>query len=186
MQVEPINNYNGQLELSSTGAPTGLVAEFSSNHPPSGTLVHLNFTALENTPNGTFPVTVVATYTTSQSSQVVRTAVIEVTVADFQFNVTPTTVAAQRGSTASFTITLTLQKGFVSPVNITDVTGHPEGATYTLTVGNPSVLAGSPRTTEITLKIKIPISAKAGTYSIGIAAVGGGISHLQMTQLIVR
>jgi uncharacterized membrane protein len=111
---------------------------------------------------------------------------IEVTVADFQLTATPPSNVLQAGSTATFTITLTLQKGFTDPVSITDVSGLPQGATYTLTASNPTVLAGGPGATSILLQIKVPPLTKVGTYPIVIAAVGGGVTHSMMVQIIVR
>lgn len=185
-QLQSINNFNGQLKLSTSGNPTGLTVTFSTNPAPSGTMVQLNFTADANTPNGTYPVTLVATYLPSQSSPVTRQTVVDATVADFQVAVTPSSNAVPAGSVATFTIILTLQSGFINPVMITDISGLPQGATYTLTASNPTVLAGGPGSTAITLQIKIPAFTKAGTYPIVIVASGGGITHSLNAQITVR
>jgi uncharacterized membrane protein len=91
----------------------------------------------------------------------------------------------QAGSKATFGLSLTLQKGFVDPVNVT-LLNLPQGAKYTLTISNPTVLAGGPGTTTITLQITIPAFTKAGTYPILIEAVGGGLVHALTVQLTVR
>jgi hypothetical protein len=185
MQLQPVavNNFDGQLKLSTSGNPSGLAASFSSNPVGPGENVVLNFTAAANTPNGTYPVTITATYSPPQSSQVTRQTIVDVTVTDFQIAVTPASNTIHVGSTAAFTITLTLQKGFIDPVSITSVSGLPQGASYTLTVSNPTVLAG---TTAITLQVKIPSLAKTGTYTIVILASGGGVVHSLTAQIIVR
>jgi proteasome lid subunit RPN8/RPN11 len=186
VQLQSINNFNGQLKLSTNGNPSGLAIIFSTNPAPSGTVVQLNFTADANTPNGTYPVTLVATYLPSQSSPVTRQTVVDATVADFQVTVTPSMDVVPAGSTATFTITLALQKGFIDPVMITGISGLPQGATYTLTASNPTVLAGGPGNTDITLQIKIPAFTKVGTYPIVIVASGGGITHILNAQITVR
>jgi uncharacterized membrane protein len=100
--------------------------------------------------------------------------------------VTPSSDTAPAGSVATFNITLTLQKGFTDPVTITDISGLPQGATYTVTASNPTVLAGGPGNTNITLAIKIRAFTKAGTYPIVIVVSGGGITHSLNAQIIVR
>jgi proteasome lid subunit RPN8/RPN11 len=178
-----VNNFNEPVILSSTGAPTGLIVAFASN-PVSPESVELNFTATELAPNGTYPITVSATYAPPQSAPVARQVTLEVTVADFYLQVSPTSSDLHPGSTASLTVTLTLEKGFVDPITI-NVVDLPQGATYTLTNSNPTILAG-PGTTTITLQIKAPLNIKVGTYSVLIQASGAGIIHNQPIELIVR
>ena len=186
LQLLSIDNFNRQVGLSTNGTPGGLTVRFSTNPAPAGIPVTLNVTADATAPNGTYPVTLIATYTPPQSPQVIRESVADITVADFQVAVTPASDVMNAGSTAAFTIILTLQKGFVNPVNITSVSGLPHGATYTLTVSNPTVLAGSPGNTEVTVLIKTVPSTKTGTYPIEIVISGGGVIHSLTAQIIVR
>ena len=186
LQLLSIDNFNRQVGLSTNGTPGGLTVHFSTNPAPAGTPVILNVTADATAPNGTYPVTLIATYTPPQSPQVIRESVVDITVADFQVAVTPASDVMNAGSTAAFTIILTLQKGFVNPVNITSVSGLPHGATYTVTVSNSTVLAGSPGTTEVTVLIKTVPSTRTGTYPIEIVISGGGVIHSLTAQIIVR
>jgi len=186
VQLQPINNFNGQLELSTNGNPSGLTVSFPANPATSGTTVPLNFSADPTTLNGTYPITLIATYLPPQSPQVTRETVIDVTVADFQMAIAPASNTVNPGSTTTFTITLTLQRGFMDPVKITGVSGLPKGATYMLTASNPTVLAGGPGNTEITLQIKVLAFTRAGTYPVVIVASGGGITHSLSAQIIVR
>jgi uncharacterized membrane protein len=71
-------------------------------------------------------------------------------------------------------------------VNITDVSGLPQGATYTFTATDRTVLAGVPGTTDITLQIRIPPLTQIGTYPILIVFSGGGIIHTIKAQIIVN
>jgi hypothetical protein len=186
LQLLSINNFNRQVELSTIGNPSGLTVGFSANPATSGTVVGLNITAGADVPNATYPVTLVGTYAPSQSPQVTRQSLIYITVADFQVTVTPASDLVQAGSMAAFTITLTLQKGFVNPVSITSVFGLPQGATYTVIASNPTVLAGGPGTTHVTLQIKVVPYTKTGTYPILIVISGGGVIHSLTAQIIVR
>lgn len=181
-----INNFNHQVELSTNGNPSGLTVHFSANPTTAGSPVSLNVTANATVPNGTYPVTLTATYAPPQSPQVTRESAIDITVADFQVAVTPSSDTVQAGSTAAFTITLTLEKGFVDPVSIATVSGLPVGATYKVTASNPTVLAGGPGTTDVTIQIKIEAFTKTGTYPIVIIISGGGVIHSLSAQIIVK
>jgi len=178
-----INGFDQSVSLSSIGTPNGLTANFASN-PISPGPVSLSLTANQLAPNGTYPITITATYSPPQSTPIVHQVTIMVTIADFYIQVAPTTTNLQPGSTTSLTVTLTLEKGFVDPITI-NVVDLPQGATYTLTNSNPTILAG-PGTTTITLQIKAPLNIKVGTYSVLIQASGAGIIHNQPIELIVR
>jgi len=186
IQIQSINNFKGQIELSASGSPNGLGIGYSSNPVSAGTVVVLSFSAKENARNGTYRIAIVATYSPSESSPVVSGTVIYVTVADFQVSVTPPSDVVNAGSTASFTITLTLQKGFTDPVSVTSVSGLPHGATYSMTVSNATVLAGHPGTAEIIVRIKTVTMTQTDTYPITIVISGGGVTHSVTTQIVVK
>jgi uncharacterized membrane protein len=180
IQLVSINNFAQRIQLSASGTPNGLTITFSRNPALTGTTVNLNVTASPTTPNGTYPIALIASYL-----QVTRQTTLNVTVADFGFQVSPTSATVRAGSKATFDLSLALQKGFVDPVNVT-LLNLPQGAKYTLTISNPTVLAGGPGTTTITLQITIPAFTKAGTYPVIIEAVGGGLVHALTVQLTVR
>ena len=184
LQIVPINNFNQKTELTTSGNPAGLAVSFSPNPASSGTSVAVNVTAGATTHNGTYPVTIIAAY--PAASRITRESVVEVTVANFVASVTPSSNVAPAGSTATFTVALTLQKGFVDAVNITSISGLPRGATYTLTTTNATVLAGNPGSTSVVLQVKIVAFTKMGTYPILIVISGGGVTHSLPAQIIVR
>ena len=186
LQLISINNFRKQVQFSTSGNPGGLTVSFSPNHASSGIVVGLNITADANVPNGTYSVTLVGTYSASQSSQVTRQSVVDITVADFHVAVAPTSDTVQPGATAAFTITLTVQKGFTDPISIANITGLPQGATYTITSSNHTILASGPGTSQVTLQIKTLTPTKSGTYSIVIVISGGGVTHSVTAQIIVR
>ena len=185
IQLLSINDFTQQLQLSTNGNPNGLTITFSRNPAPTGTTVSLNVTADSTTPNGTYPIVLIASYAPPESPQVTRQTTLDVTVADFGLQVSPTSATLQAGSKTTFSLSLTLEKGFVDTVNVT-LLGLPQGGKYTLTISNPTVLAGGSGTTAITLQITIPPFTKAETYPIQIEAVGGGLVHAVTVELTVR
>jgi proteasome lid subunit RPN8/RPN11 len=185
IQLASINDFTQQLQLSANGNPSGLTITFSRNPTFTGTTVSLNVTADSTTANGTYPIVLIASYVPPQSPQVTRQTTLDVTVTDFRLQVSPSSAILPAGSKTTFGLSLTLEKGFVDPVNVT-LLGLPQGAKYTLTISNPTVLAGGPGTTAITLQITIPAFTKAGTYPIQIEAVGGGLVHALTVELTVR
>ncbi len=181
-----INGFDQQLSLSATGTPEGVSVTFSPNPAPPGTsTIDMNIVASASSANGTFPVIVAATYSPAQSPPVTRQSAVTITVADFDLQVSPASSQVFAGSSTSYTLALTVQKGFVDPVKLT-VTGLPQGSKYMLTAGNATVLGGGPGTASITLQITVLQSTKPGTYTITISATGADIVHSRTVQLIVR
>ena len=181
-----VNGFNQQLSLSTTGSPQGLSVTFSPNPAPPGTsTVNMTITTSPGTANGTFSVIVAATYSPPRSPPVTRQNTVAITVADFDLQLNPTSSEVFAGSSTSYTLTLSVQKGFVDPVKLS-VVGLPQGSRYLLTTSNATVLGGGPGTTTITLQITVPQFTKPGTYAITITAIGADIVHSRTAQLIVR
>jgi len=185
VQLQSINGFNQQLKLSTSGSPAGLAVTFSPNPAPAGSTVNLNVTAGPTAQNGTYAIVVAATYLPTQSPPVIRQTSLVVTVADFDLQVEPSSNVVHAGQTTTFSLNLTLQRGFVDPVKV-NLVGLPQGATYSLEITNPTVLAVGPGTTAMKLLITIPPSTKPGTYPVEVEAVGGNITHSLTIQLIVR
>ncbi len=180
-----LNGFSQPVSLSASGAPQGMVVAFSPNPAPAGTTkVDVMITATPNAPSGSASVTIFATYMPPQSPPVAKRTTLAITVADFDLQVSPTSSEVFAGSTATFTVTLTLQKGFVDPVTVS-VLGLPQGARYQLT-SNATVLGGGPGTAMVTLQISIPTFAKRTAYPITVSAAGAGVLHSLTIQLTVR
>ncbi len=186
LELLPINGFTQQVSLSATGIPQGMDITFRPNPaPPSMMLVDMMITANPTATSGTTSVTILATYSPRESPPVVKQATLTITVADFGLQVSPASSQVSAGSTATFTLTVTLEKGFVDPVTV-NLLGLPEGAKYQLTTSNATSLGGGPGSTIVTLQISVPTFAKHTTYSITIDVVGGGVLHSQTVELIVR
>jgi proteasome lid subunit RPN8/RPN11 len=184
LDLLPINGFSQQVSLSATGAPLGLTISFNPNPVPTGlTKVTMNFAASQTTPNGTFQVVVKGSYNPPGSQPVTRQLTIPVTITDFDLQVLPSQVQVSAGTSTTITLLVTLQRGFADPVTVT-VNGLPQGATYKLTTSGNTV--GGPGTITMTLQITTTKSVKSGSYTLTINASGGGITHSQPVQFIVR
>jgi proteasome lid subunit RPN8/RPN11 len=179
-----INGFSEQLTLSANGVPSGMTVSFSPDPVPGGVMkVVISIGAAETTPNGTYQVVVDGTYAPSGAQPVTRKVMVAVTVADFDLQVSPNSVQVSAGTFTTYTLLITLQRGFVNPVTVT-VNGLPQGATYTATANGSTV--GGPGTISMTLQIATTRTVRSGSYTLTINASGGGITHFQQVQLIVR
>lgn len=181
------NGFSQQVSLSANGAPSGLTIIFSPNPVPvSLTKVTMSLAASQTTPNGTYQIVVSGTYSPTGAQPVTRRVTIPVTVADFNLQISPSLVQMSAGKSGTYTLLITLQRGFVDPVAVT-VEGLPPGATYSLTTTGNIVggLGTGPGTVTMTLQI-MTTAVKSGSYTLTINASGGGITHSQRVQLIVR
>ena len=179
-----INDFSQQVSFSADGAPSGLAISFNPNPVPIGlTKVTMKLAASQTTPNGTYQIVVKSTYSPSGAQPVTRQVTIPVTVADFDLQVLPSLAQVSAGTSTTYTLRITLQHGFVDPVAVT-VNGLPQGATYKLTTSGNTV--GGTGTITITLQITTTTAVKRGSYTLTINASGGGVTHSQAIQFIVR
>jgi Bacterial Ig-like domain (group 2) len=116
---------------------------------------------------------------TATSGAVAGSASITVTapVADFSLSVAPTSVTIKRGSTATYTVTVTPVNGFTGSVSLS-LTGAPSGSTATFT---PNPTAGG----SVTLTIKTAPNTGQRNYSLTINGVSGSLSHSATASLKV-
>ena len=177
-----INGFSQQISLSATGTPSGLTASFIPNPTPPGTTMATMNMVDANTDNGTYPVVITGTYSPQGAKPVTRQATVMVTVADFELQVSPGSKQISAGTSAYYTVTLTIQRGYIDPMTVT-VQGLPPGATYQLTSG--TILAG-PGTVSEVLEIDTTANTQSGTYNLILSASGAGITHRASAQLTVR
>lgn len=180
-----LNGFAEPLSFSQDGTPQNVAITFTPNPAPPGTkTVSVLISAGPNSKIGTTPVTIHASYASASSAPVSRSFTLTITLSDFDLQVNPLSATVSAGSGATFNVSLTLTNGFVDPVNLA-VAGLPPGAKYQLS-GTSVVLGGGPGTRTLNLQITVPSSAKRGPYTVTVSASGGGGSHSQTVQLIVR
>jgi hypothetical protein len=99
---------------------------------------------------------------------------------DFSLAISPATRTVLRGRTASFTVTVSGQNGFTSPVSLTCTVGP--SLLGTVSVVSTSVTPGG----STILTFKIGRRAARGTYTVTVTGVGGGLSRTATASLVVE
>lgn len=154
----------GQLTLSATGLPLGLL--MSNSGSISGT----------PTSAGVYIVALTATDTIGQTTTVNKT----ITIGDFSLATASSSLIVTRGSSISDNLTLASLSGFKGKI-IISVTGLPVNTTKTLA---PSSITNG--TGSSTLTIKTKNTTKLGSYNLIVTAKSGAISHSSNVTLTVQ
>jgi cellulase/cellobiase CelA1/aryl-phospho-beta-D-glucosidase BglC (GH1 family)/chitodextrinase len=174
--ITPLFGFTGTVSLSASGLPAGAQANFSpSSVNGSGTII-VNFNAQNNTPAGTFNVSLTGT-----SGALVHSTPLAVTVPggatpDFSLSATPAMLSIAQGSNGTSTIGVMPMNGFNSAASLS-ATGLPAGVTAsfsgtTLTLSASATATAGPATATVTgtgggLTRTVPIA-------LTITATGGG------------
>lgn len=100
---------------------------------------------------------------------------------DFAIAISPTSQTVQKGTNASYTVTVTSLNGFSNPVTLT-TSGGPSNTALVLTTLNPA--AGAPGSTTLTA----PTMATTGTgaYTITVSGVSGKLKNSATAGLTVN
>jgi len=99
---------------------------------------------------------------------------------DFAFAVTPAQLVIARGTSGTFTITLTTQGGFAAPVSLSSTSAPSLNGSRTLGTKQLS----SPGTT--TLRISVSRTASRRTYTITLQGVGGSLTRTATATVVVK
>ena len=107
-------------------------------------------------------------------------------VPTFTLAVSPDSLTAAQGASASYTVTLTSQNGFSAAV-IPTVSGLPTGATAAF---NPASVTPTAAGAKTTLMVTAGASSAAtptpaGTYNLTVSAVSGAINRQAATSVVV-
>jgi hypothetical protein len=176
--VNPLNGFTGTVSLSASGLPAGVTATFN----PASTTGNstLTFTATTTATLGTVAVTITGT-----SGTLTHTTTINLTVTsnapppNFTISVSPTSLSVARGSSGSYTVTITGQNGFAGTVSLS-VSGLPSRVTGTF---NPTTITGSGSST---LTVTVNRRATTGTRTLTITGTSGSLSHSATASLTIR
>src|SRR5215471_921111 len=152
ISVNPVNGFSGTVNLSISGLPSGVTANFN---PPSATSAStLTLTAGSAAATGTFTLTV-----TGASGTLTRTTTLTLTVSapvvpDFGLSASPVSLSVRRGRSVTSTITVNPVNGFSGSVSLS-ASGLANGVTASF---NPSSTA-----TTSTLTLTASSTAATGT-----------------------
>jgi hypothetical protein len=170
--VTSSNGFNGNVGLSVSNLPTGVAATLSPTSVTGSGTSTLSITTAANTAPGTYTLTVTGT-----SGTLTHTTTVGISVnpkPDFTLSASPSSRSIRRGAATTYTETITPIAGFTGSVKLS-MTSSPAGPTGTF---NPSTLTSG----SSVLTVSGP---NAGTFTLTITGVGGGITHSTTVTLTV-
>jgi hypothetical protein len=173
------NAFTGTVTFSVSGLPTGAGATFN---PPSVTTTgssNMSVTTAATTPAGTYPLTITGTSGPLSRTASVSLVVTTPTPPNFSVSATPSSRTIVRGSSTTYTVTITPSGGFNSTVTFS-VSGLGSGATGTFA---PVSVTTSGSTT---LTITTTVNAATGTFPLTITGMSGTLSHTAAVTLIIN
>ncbi|MDE3136105.1 MAG: hypothetical protein KGL59_06005 [Acidobacteriota bacterium] len=175
--VTPSGGYTGTVNLSTGTLPTGVTASFNpSAVSTTGSVVDstLTLATAGNAPTGTYNITVTGTDSSGSPTHSIQVGLTiqQVTSSDFAISATPSSAAAQPGSSTSYTVSIagSATGPFNGTVNLS-VTGVPP---RTSTSFNPTSITGSGSST---LTVSPNKRATKGTYTLTITGTSGSLTH---------
>jgi hypothetical protein len=173
--VSPSGGFSGAVDFSVTGLPAGATGTFAPPTVVGGGSTSLTIATSAATPSGSYPLVIRGT-----SGPLTRTANVTLVVnGDFSISATPTSRTISRGTSTTYTVTVTAGQGFTGPVNLT-VSGLPSRTTATF---NPASIAGSGTSV---LTVSTARNGQKGTRTLTITGSGGGRSHSVNVTLVIR
>ena len=173
--VTPQNGFNGSVNLSATGLPSGVTASFNPNS--TTTTSTLTLTASSTAATGAVTVNLTGTSGSLSNSTTVSLTVNPVPVANFSLSASPNSVTIAQGTSGASTITVTPQNGFNGSVSLS-ATGLPSGVTASF---NPN---GTTATSTLTFTASS--TAATGTVTVTTTGVSGSLSNATTVSLTVN
>ncbi len=169
-------SFSSPVTLSISGIPTGSTAAFNSNGvtPTSaGIPIMLSISTSSSTATGASQFTVTGTGGSLTHSATASVTVSQSTTPYFTLSASPTANNAFRGSSTTFTVTVTSFNNFNSPVSLA-LTNNPPG---TAGVFSPSSVTPNPNSpVQSTLNVSVAPDAIPGTYNITVTGSSPGVS----------
>ncbi|HEX6907687.1 MAG TPA: hypothetical protein VF154_13815 [Terriglobales bacterium] len=183
-------SFTGAINLGCNGLPSGA----SCNFYPSGAVaftgagsstVTLTISTSPNTPNTTVSVTVSAA---AAGAPAPKTKTLTLTVKnepDFELRSTPPTLTAHPGDTLTARLTLTAVNSYQGTVLVSCGTSTLAGAECSLS--SSTVYLRNVSSNDVTLTLKVPPTATAGSYTLSLNAhdVSGSPAHVSFLGLTV-
>jgi len=174
VSITPLNGFAGPVSLAVTGLPSGATGSFNPNSIQASGSSTLSINILGSTPAGSYPLNI-----TGSSGTLTHSTTVSLNVADFSLSVVPTSQTLKRGSSTSYTITVTTNGGFSSPVTFS-IVGLPKRTNATFV---PTSVTGS-GTSKLTISANR--SAPVGTYTLTITGTGTGLTRSNPVTLTLQ
>lgn len=174
--ITPTGGFNSSVALSLSGLPSGANGTFSPNNQVM-TSSTLSVTTTTGTPPGSYPLTITGTSgTLTHTTSVTLTVTAPPPPPDFSLSASPSSQTVKHGGSVTYAVTITPSNGFTGAVTLS-VSGLPFRASAAF---NPD-----PATTSSTLTVSTSRRTPAGSYTLIITGVSGGLTHTTMVTLVV-
>jgi uncharacterized membrane protein len=174
VSISPLNGFSGTASLSASGLPTGATGSFNPSSIQASGSSTLSISTSSSIAAGSYPLTVTAT-----SGTLTHSAPVTLNVGSFSVAVSPTSQTVKRGTSASYTITVSATTGFSSPVSFS-LAGLPKRTSGSFA---PTTVTGSGTSKLTILPNK---NAAAGTYTLTITSSGGGLTRSNQVTLTIQ
>jgi len=183
--VNSLVDFNSEVSLSVSGAPSGVTATFSKTKvtPPKNgsTTSSLSIAVSSTALSGIYTLTISGT-----SGIITHSTKLTLTILkrpDFSITAQPASASIKQKQSAEYEITLTPMYGTIDAVSI-NVTGLPPKATYQFLVAGNQTSLGGPL--KLIFKVSTTSTTKVGQYTITITATGGGRTHSVTLKLEIK
>jgi uncharacterized membrane protein len=178
VSVTPANGFDGDVALSLTGLSSPQASwTFAPSIVAGGSgSSQLSVTTASSLPPGSYPLTITGT-----GGGLVRSASVMLVVnppPDFVLSVNPASRTVRRGSSATYTITVSPQAGFSGTVALS-VSGLPSGASATF---NPPSVTSPGRST---MSVKTSGKTARGKFTLTVKGTSGALVHQVTVTLTV-
>jgi hypothetical protein len=182
--LTPSNGYNGTVNLSVSGLPSGASGTFSPNPvtvtSPNASNSTLTVQTSSTTPAGTYTLTITGTDGNNLSHS--TTVTLVVTQSDFSISASPASRSVKRGASTTYTVTLAPANGFSGSVSLS-VSGLPSNSAGSF---NPNpVTVTSPNSSTSTLTVTTAKKTPPGTVTLTITGTSGALTHSTTVGLTV-
>ena len=183
--VTPKNGYNGTVNLTVSGCPSNTTCTLNptSSGSPNYPTSTLGVQTTSSTATGTYTLTITGTDTTGSPvhNTTVQLVVNSSSPPDFSISASPSSRTISRGSSTTYSVTVTPINGFAGTVSLTD-SGCPPASTCTF---NPPSLSGPPYSAS-TLRVSTSRRrTPTGTYTLTITGTSGSLVHSTHVSLTV-
>ncbi len=176
--VTASGGFNGTVNLSVSGLPTGATASFNPTSVNSSGSSTMAVSTNSSTPVGSYPLTITGTSGSLSHTAGVTLVVNAAPTPDFALSATPSSQTIVAGSSTSYTATVAASGGFNGAVNLS-VSGLPSGANASF---NPATVNSSGSST---MSVTTSATTPAGSYPLTITGTSGALTHTTSVTLVV-
>jgi hypothetical protein len=177
--VTPSGGFTGPVTFSASGLPSGASANFNPTSVTGSGTSNMSVVTSASTPPGSYPLTITGTSGTLVHSTGVTLVVTAAGGGDFVISASPTSRSVSRGSSASYTVTITPSGGFNGNVSFS-ISGLPSRTSASFT---PTSVTGSGTST---LRVSTQRRTPTGSFLLTIKGTSGSLVHSTTVTLSVH